>query len=147
MARFMPASTAGTPVNRTAKTSTDSNQLTAVGETISVSAAQLTLGAAFGNIRVPAGAEIAFVQLDATDMDTNGTPLITLSIGDAAGATRLLAANTIAQTGAAPVGPTIAKGGLGYRYTTETLVQVYVAAIPATAAAGTISYAVHYVSQ
>lgn len=145
MARFNLATTAGTPVARTPKTSTDSNQLTSIAETITVAAGNLTLGAALGNIRVPAGAEIAFVQLDATDLDTGTT--ITLSIGDSASNARLLAANTIAQTGAAPVGPTIAKGALGYRYTAETLLQVYVAAAPTGAQAGTITYAVHYVSQ
>lgn len=147
MAQMIPTTAAGTPLNRTAKTSTDSNQLTSVGEFITVTAAQLTLGAAFGNVRVPLGAEIAYVQLYATDLDTNGVPLVTLSIGDAASNARLMAANTIAQTGAAPVGPSITAGGFGYKYLTETLVQIYVAAIPATAAAGTVGYIVHYVSQ
>lgn len=147
MALFMPTSVGGVAVNRTAKTSTDSNQLTSVAEAISVTAAQLTLGALFGNIRVPKGAEIAFVQLDATDLDTGGSPSITLEVGDAGDTDRLLAANAIAQTGAAPVGPTIAKTGFGYRYPDETLIQVRVAAAPATAAAGTIKLAVHYVSQ
>lgn len=147
MARFMPSTTGGTAVARASRTSTDSNQLTSVGESMSVTAAQLTLGALFGNIRVPKGAEIAFVQLDATDLDTNGTPTITLEIGDTGDPDRLLTANTVAQTGAVPVGPSIAKTGFGYRYTDETIVQVRVGAIPATAAAGTIKYAVHYVSQ
>lgn len=147
MALFMPTSTGGTAVARPAKTSTDSNQLTSVAESISVTAAQLTLGAVFGNIRVPKGAEIAFVQLAATDLDTNGTPLVTLEIGDTSDTDRLLTANTAGQTGAAPVGPSIATAGFGYRYTEETLISVRVAAIPATAAAGTIKYAVHYVSQ
>lgn len=147
MALLMPNTVAGVSVNRPAKTSTDSNQLTSVGEAISVTAAQLTLGALFGSIRVPKGAEIAFVQLDATDLDTGGSPAITLEIGDAGDTDRLLAANSIGQTGAAPVGPTIAKTGIGYRYADETLVQVRVAVAPATAAAGTIKYIVHYVSQ
>lgn len=144
--QFMPSTTAGTAVARTAKTSTDSNQLTSVGESIAVTAAQLTLGAAFGNIRVPKGAEFAFVQLDATDLDSSTG--ITLSIGDAADNDRLMLANSIAQTGAVPVGPSIAKTGFGYKCTEETLVQVYVAVAPTgTPAAGTIKYAVHYVSQ
>jgi hypothetical protein len=144
--QFMPSTTAGTAVARTAKTSTDSNQLTAIGESIAVTAAQLTLGAAFGNIRVPKGAEIAFVQLGATDLDSSTG--ITLSIGDASANARLMVANAIAQTGAVPVGPSIATAGFGYKYTDETLVQVYVAVAPTgTPAAGTIKYAVYYVSQ
>jgi hypothetical protein len=140
----MPTATAGVAVPRTAKTSTDSNQLTSVGESISVTAAQLTLGAAFGNLRVPAGAEIAFVQLQATDIDS-GTA-VTLSIGDAGSTTRLLAANNVGQAGGV-VGPTIAATGFGYRYPAETLVQVYVAVAPGTAVGGTINYIIHYVSQ
>lgn len=114
MAKFMPKTTGGVAVARTAKTSTDSNQLIVEGEEIAVTGAQLTLGALFGNIRVPKGAQVLWVQLDATDLDTNGSPTITLEIGDAGDTDRLLAANTIAQSGAAVVGPTIAKTGFGY---------------------------------
>lgn len=145
MARLLPPATGGVAIARTAKTSTDSNQLTSAGEAITVTAGQLTLGALFGNVRVPKGAEIAFVQLDADDLDT-GTA-ITLEVGDAGDTDRLLVANTIAQTGAAPVGPTIAKTGFGYRYAEETLISVRVAAAPTTAAGGVIRYIVHYVSQ
>lgn len=146
MAKAFPtiASGAAAPA---AKTSTSSNQVVFAGETITVTAAQLTLNALLGNVRVPKGAEILAVSLDATDIDTNGTPLVTLAIGDAGDNDRLLTANTIGQTGAAPVGPTIAKTGFGYQYTDETLVQVLVAAAPATAAAGTIKYGVWYISQ
>lgn len=147
MALFMTKTTGGQAVARTAKTSTDSNQLTSVAEQVTVTSGQLTLGALFGNIRVPKGAEIAFVQLDATDLDTGGSPAITLEIGDAGDTDRLLAANSVGQSGAVPVGPSIAKTGFGYRYADETLVQVRVAVAPATAAGGTIKYAVHYVSQ
>ena len=142
MAQAFPVVAAGSP-RRPAKTSTDSNQVTFAGETINVVAAQLTLGALLGNILVPKGAEILFVQLDATDLDTGGSPAITLEIGDAGDTDRLLAANSIGQTGAAPVGPTIAKTGFGYKYTDETLVSVRVAVAPATAAAtGVIKYGV-----
>lgn len=146
MAKMMPKVTAGVSVARTAKTSTDSNLLVVEGEEIAVTAAQLTLGALFGNIKVPKGAQIAWVMLDATDLDTGGSPAITLSIGDVGDDDRLLTANTIAQSGATVVGPTIAKTGFGYTYPDETLVQVKVAVIPATAAGGTIKYLVAFVS-
>lgn len=146
MAKAFPTFVSGQPA-RPAKTSSDSNQVTTAGEVIAVTSGQLTLGALFGSIRVPKGAEILHVQLDATDLDTNGSPTITLEIGDAADPDRLLVANTIAQSGAAPVGPTIAKTGFGYQYTDETLISVRVAAAAATGAAGTIKYAVTYVSQ
>ena len=143
--KAVPTYAAGTI--RPAATSVSSNQPTFVGETISVLAAGLTLGALLGSIRVPKGAEILAVQLDATDLDTGGSPAVTLEVGDAGDTDRLLAANAIGQTGAAPVGPTIAKTGFGYRYADETLVQVRVAVAPATAAAGTIKYGIWYVSQ
>lgn len=146
MAKAFPTIAAGQP-RPPAKTSTDSNQLTFAGEVITVATTQLTLGTLLGNIVVPKGAEIAFVQLDATDLDTNGTPTLTLEIGDAGDTDRLLAANAIGQTGAAVVGPTIAKTGFGYRYAEETLVSVRVAVAAATAAAGTIKYSIAYVSQ
>lgn len=145
MAQMMPTIAAGTAKARTAKTSTDSNQLIVVGETITVTGAQLTLGALFGNVRLPKGAEVAWVMLDSTDIDSATS--VTLEIGDAGDTDRLLAANTIGQTGAAVVGPTIAKTGFGYKYTDETLVQVRVAAAPGTPVAGTIKYLIGYVSQ
>jgi hypothetical protein len=138
--------TVGDP-NPPAKTSNASNHVVFAGETITVAAADLTLNALLGHILVPKDAEILYVMLDATDLDTGGSPAITLSIGDADDDDRLLAANTIAQTGAAVVGPTIAKTGFGYRYAAETLISVKVKAAPATAAAGTIKYGVAYVSQ
>lgn len=146
MAKFMPKTVGGTAVARTAKTSTDSSQLIVEGEEISVLAAQLTLAALFGNIRIPKGAQVLWVMLDATDLDTNGSPTITMEIGDAGDTDRLLAANTIGQSGAAVVGPTIAKTGFGYQYTEETLIQVRLGAAAATGAAGTIKYAVAYIS-
>lgn len=143
--KAFPKYAAGTV--RPAATSVSSNQPTFVGETIDVTTGQLTLNAVLGSIRLPKGAEVLAVQLDATDLDTNGSPAITLAIGDAGDPDRLLAANNIAQSGGAPVGPSIAKTGFGYRYDVETLVQVLVAAAPATAAAGTIKYGIWYISQ
>jgi hypothetical protein len=146
MAKAFQTVATGDP-NPPAKTSTASNAVVFAGETITVTAAQLTLNALFGHIVVPKGAEILAVQLYATDLDTNGTPLVTLSIGDVDDDDRLMTANTAGQTGAVPVGPSIAIAGFGYQYEEETLVSVKVKAIPATAAAGTIKYGVWYVSQ
>jgi hypothetical protein len=144
MASIFPTTT----TKRIAKTATGSNELIIVGETIAVAAASLVAGTALGfGINLPKGAEIVFTVLDATDMDTNGTPLVTLGIGDAGSNVRFMAANTIAQTGAAPVGPQIAKAGIAYKMTAETLVQVYCVASAATAAAGTIKWAIAYGSQ
>lgn len=145
MAQMMLSTTAGTAVARTARTSTDSNQLIAVGESITVTAAQLTLNALFGNIRVPKNAEIVDVMFYASDLDT-GTPAIVFTMGDAGDVDRLMTANTGAQSGAVPY-TGIAATGFGYKYTDETLIQLQCSVIPATAAAGTLKYVVRYVSQ
>jgi hypothetical protein len=143
MAKAFPSNPTG--ARRTAKTSTASNHLMAVGETIAVTAAQAgAVNTLLGSVRIPAGAEITGVKLDSDDLDSNGTPLITLSIGDAGNDSRLLAANTLAQAGG--VVNTPAKGALGYLYTTETLVQVKVKAAAATGQAGTIKYLIEYVT-
>lgn len=143
MATVFPTPT----VKRLPKMSVDSNQPVTVGETIAVTAAALTIGAALGfGVVIPANCEVLFTLLDATDMDTGGSPLLTLGIGDASSNVRFMAANAIGQTGAVPVGPQIAKAGFGFKPTVDTLVQVYCVAIPATAAAGTIKWAITYVS-
>lgn len=145
MGKAFPVNNSG--ARRTAKTSVSSNQVCFVGETIAVTATQIgTLNQLIGQIRLPKGAEVLAVMLDATDMDTNVGPTVTLSIGDAGSDSRFLAANAIAQTGAAVVGPTVEKIGLGFSPTDELLVQVKVKAVSATPVAGTIKYGFWYVS-
>jgi hypothetical protein len=144
MAKAFPAYSS-TAALKPAKTSTDSNQVVFAGQTIAAVAGDLTLNALLGGIVVPKGAEIVYVMITSTDIDTNGTPLVTLSIGDTGDDDRLLTANTVGQAGGV-VGPTIATTGFGYQYTAETTIQVKVKAIPATAAAGTITWGVGYVS-
>lgn len=134
MAKAFPTQVVGSG-SAPAKTSTDSNQLTYAGGRIPVLAAQQTVGAVFGTIRVPKGAEIARVTV-------SGPTGVTFEVGDAADTDRLLAATAAAT---APVSG-IATTGYGYRYAEETLISVRIAA--ATAAVdGTIVYSVEYVSQ
>lgn len=144
MAKAFITVTAGQP-RPPARTSTDSNQVTFAGETIAVTAGQLTAGALLGNILVPKGAEIVGVACSSTDIDTGGSPAVLLEIGDAGDTDRLMAASNIGQSGG--VSQAIAATGFGYRYPEETLVQVRVGTAPATAAGGTIRYGVSYVSQ
>lgn len=127
-----------------AKTSNARGTPVFVGEEVTVTAAQLTLNALFGSIKVPKGAVIIGVHLMSTDIDTNGTPLVTLSVGDTSDDDRLMTANTAGQAGG--YANTLATTGFAYQYTSETTVQVKVKAIPATAAAGTITYGVTFVS-
>lgn len=142
MARAFPTTPAN-GVARPAKTSTDSNQVIFAGETITVSTGQLTLGALFGTVRVPKGAEIVGASMSSTDIDSGAA--VTMELGDAGDTDRLLVASTIGQAGG--VNTAIALTGYGYRYTDETLISVRIAVAPGTAVAGTIKYGVSYVSQ
>lgn len=86
---------------------------------------------------VPAGFRVVGGYLKSTDMDTNGSPTITLNIGDAGSANRLFAASTVAQTGTAT--QTLAAGGLDYLYTSKTRITGTANANAATGAAGTVT--------
>ncbi len=94
--------------------------------------------------RLPVGAVVLGVTLEADDLDTNGTPTITLNVGDAGSATRYFSASTVAQAGTAAVAT--AASGLLYTVTgtNDTAVVVAVAANAATSADGNIRVAVLY---
>ena len=147
MAKAFQKVAAGDP-NPPAKTSTASNSPVFAGETIDVVAADLTLGALFGHIVVPAGAEIIGAALYSSDNDT-GTALV-LGVGDAVVGDpdddRLISGATVGQAGGLTT--TLAASGFGYRYEDETLIQVKVKTAPGgTVATGKIRYGVWYVSQ
>lgn len=91
---------------------------------------------------LPAGARVHLAVLEATDMDTNVTPTLTLNIGDSGDAGRLFAASTVAQTGA--VSSAIAAAGADATYTSETLITGTAQANAATGAAGTVYLTVFY---
>lgn len=144
MGNFVFPNFNGATVNRPAKTSISRGQPVTVGEEITVTAAQLTLNALFGNIRVPKNAVITGAALMSTDVDTNGAPAVILAVGDAGAAGRLITGATIGQAGGYT--NTLDKAGYAYQYTDQTLVQVKVTTAPATAAAGTFTYSVTYVT-
>ncbi|RRN64646.1 hypothetical protein [Caulobacter sp. 602-1] len=144
MAKAFPTYVATNPTPP-AKTSTSSNDRISVGQTIAVTAGQLTLGALLGGIMIPKGAEIVGCQLSSTDIDTGGSPAVVLAVGDAGDDDRLITGATIGQAGGhtAAIAPLT---GFGYQYTADTLVQVKVTTAPATAAAGTIKVLIDYVT-
>lgn len=129
---------------RPAKTSVSRGQVVHAGEEITVTAGQLTLNALFGSIRVPKGAVIIGCTLLSTDIDTNGAPAVILAVGDVGDDDRLIAASNIGQAGG--LDKDIEITGYGYQYTAETLISVKVKTIPATAAGGTLTYGITYVS-
>jgi hypothetical protein len=89
------------------------------------------------------GFTVLGVGVYATDMDTNGTPTLTINIGDSGSAARLVSATTIAQTGAASFTSLVASTGFAYQYTAKTLITGVAANNAATGAAGTITLYVY----
>lgn len=91
---------------------------------------------------LPPGARVHLAVLESTDMDTNGSPTITLNIGDSGDADRLFAASTVAQAGT--LSTAIATTGADHQYTSETLITGVAAANATTGAAGTVTLTVFY---
>lgn len=127
-----------------AKTSNARGTVTFAGEEVTVTAAQLTLNATFGSVKVPKGAVVLGAWVMSTDIDTNGSPAVVLGVGDSGDDDRLIAGATVGQAGG--VDKDIETTGFAYQYTSETTVQVKVKTAPGTAAAGTLTYGVMYVS-
>lgn len=92
---------------------------------------------------LPAGARVLQATLEATDMDTNAAPSLTLNVGDSGDADRLFAASTVGQAGTASTA--VAVTGAGYKYTSKTLITGVANANAATGAAGSVYLTVLYV--
>lgn len=91
---------------------------------------------------LPAGARVHMAVLSASDMDTNGTPTLTLNIGDSGSAARLFSASTVGQAGTASTA--LAATGAGNLYTSKTRITGVAQANAATGAAGTVTLSVLY---
>lgn len=86
-------------------------------------------------VKVPAGARIISTTLHTSDLDSNGTPLITLSVGDGSVTNRFINASTKGQTGGTEfIGTGLTTGLAPYTYTVDDTIDVLVAAAPATGA-------------
>lgn len=85
---------------------------------------------------VPKGFRVFGACLEATDIDTNGTPTVTLNIGDSGDADRLFAAADVGQAGTAS--QSVAVAGQHYLYTEDTVVTGIIPTGPATGATGTL---------
>lgn len=113
-------------------------------------AAALVINDVIQMLTVPKGAQILSLTLTSDDLDSNGTPLITLSVGDGALVDRFIKASTVAQAGGvARLGDgltvSLLSGANGYQYTVEDTIDVKVIAAPATGAtAGDITLTVLY---
>lgn len=94
-------------------------------------------------VNLPVGAIVLGATLEADDLDTGGSPSITLNVGDAGSANRYFAASNVAQAGTASSAPAVT----GLFYTVDaatTQVRVAVAANAATSAAGNVRVAITY---
>lgn len=112
------------------------NTLVCVAGTVAVGTAGLALNAVTPLVRVPKGFTVIHATLEATDMDTNGTPLLTLAVGDATVNNRILTGLTIGRTGG--ISSAIDAAGHQFRYAEETTITMTATAAAATAAAGTV---------
>ncbi len=108
-----------------------------LGGAFALVAADLALAAQTAIIRVPAGFTATSLYASATDMDTNGSPTLALSIGDSGSLVRLLSSSTIGQAGTST--STIATTGLYYTFAVDTDIIVSATVAAATAAAGTLT--------
>lgn len=92
---------------------------------------------------LPAGARVLLAVLESTDMDTNGSPTLTINVGDSGDADRIFAASTVGQTGA--LSSALAVTGAAYKYTAKTRITGVANANAATGAAGSLYLTVFYV--
>lgn len=86
---------------------------------------------------VPKGFVCTGVYFASTDIDTNGSPTVTMALGDAASPARLVAAATIGQTGTSTT--TLAATGLYYEFLQDTPIVVTFPVGSATAVAGVVT--------
>lgn len=104
------------------------------GRRVTVLAADLVTANVIEAFIVPAGFTVTGIIAVSTDLDV-GTNAMTLSVGDAASATRFLNASVIGQAGTST--QTLA-GGLLFAYTADTKILITITLGPTVAAAGTI---------
>jgi hypothetical protein len=106
------------------------------GRRVTLLAADLVTANVVAAFKVPKDFVVTGIIAVATDMDTNGSPTLALSVGDAGSATRHLSSSTIGQAGTST--QTLASTGLLYQYTADTDILVTATTGSATAAAGTL---------
>ena len=104
--------------------------------------AALTTADVFNFGYLPAGARVLAATLEATDLDTNGTPTLAINVGDSGSGTRYFSASTVGQAGTASVASAVA--GLHYKNTSKTLVTGAPSANAATGTTGTIYLSILY---
>lgn len=91
---------------------------------------------------LPKGARVLYAMLESTDMDTNGSPALTINVGDSGSATRYFSGSTVGQAGTAAAATAVT--GLGFITTDRTLIVGTAGVNAATGAAGTLYLTVFF---
>lgn len=105
--------------------------------------ANVTANDVYEMVRLPKGAKIVDVTLSSTDLDTNGTPTITMSVGYGGDDDYFIVASTIGQTGGVARMAAATTGTL-LTLTAEDTIDLKFPAVAATFAAGTVTLTVFY---
>jgi len=106
-----------------------------LGGPVAIVAADEVTGNTVQLMQVPKGFVLTSVYLALTDIDTNGTPTVAVTLGDAGNAARFVASSTIGQTGGSTT--TLAASGLYYEFTQDTNIALAFGTGSATAVDGT----------
>ena len=95
-------------------------------------------------VRLPAGSVVVDVTLRSSDMDTNGTPLMTMSVGYGGDDDYMIAASTVGRTGG--VARADAVTFVPLTLAAEDTIDLKWSAAAATFAAGSVTLSVYYYS-
>jgi hypothetical protein len=106
------------------------------GRTVAIGTTDNVTNNTVGAFMVPAGFVVTGIIAVATDMDSNGSPAMSISVGDSGSAARYLSASNIGQAGTSTT--TLASTGLLYKNTVDSEVLITIATQAATAVAGTV---------
>lgn len=110
-----------------------------IGECITYGSVALTAAAADADIlqfcKVGKGFTLGLAVLSSSDIDTNGSPTITIDVGDASDTNRIFAASDVGQAGT--LSSAMATAGHLYEYTADTTIYGTIANT-ATGATGTV---------
>jgi hypothetical protein len=115
-----------------------SRSMKVIGGTVALTATDVgTINNTVQLFSVPKGFVLTGMHLEVADLDSNGSPTLTLSLGDATLTTRLGSALTTAQAGG--LVNVLPAAALGFKYAADTDIQLLVAAAAATGAAGNLT--------
>ncbi len=106
-----------------------------LGGTVAILAADEVTGNTVQLLQVPKGFVLTGIYLALTDIDTNGTATVAVTLGDAGDDDRFVTSSTIGQAGGSTT--TLAATGLYYEFTADTNIALKFGTGSATAADGT----------